>query len=233
MKLILPVKFCGFLHFCLHFQCVCVFENSGSVCNALYKCCVWCSNASFERNDIWWECNVQILRFFFFQTRPNDQNYEFEKKSKTISAKSIFIFMFLSSPGGMQSFLKIGLCGLLEGEKKLNFQYKSRIICQCHFLTQSHRSIFLINNPFLKKIFVLFNKPKTFAIRSNWKVSRPNIRKISYLELKQKGIYGVLTRDGEKSRNKSGTKKKRKKGSKSTQPSHHCIWSRIYYLDFI
>ena len=157
-ELILPVEFCGFLHFCLHFQCVCVFENSGSVCNALYKCCVWCSNASFERNDIWWECNVQILRFFFFQTRPNDQNYEFEKKSKTISAKSIFIFMFLSSPGGMQSFLKIGLCGLLEGEKKLNFQYKSRIICQCHFLTQSHRSIFLINNPFLKKIFVLFNQ---------------------------------------------------------------------------
>ena len=115
-----------------------------------------------------------FFAIFFFQNRPNDQNYEFEKKSKTISAKTIFIFMFLSSPGisreltlCMQSFLKIGLCGLLEGEKKLNFQYKSRIICQCHFLTQSHRSIFLINNPFLKKIFVLFNKPKTFAIRSN------------------------------------------------------------------
>ena len=141
--------------------------------------------------------------------------------------------MFLSSPGGMQSFLKIGLCGLLEGERKLNFQYKSRIICQCHFLTQSHRSIFLINNPFLKKIFVLFNKPKTFAIRSNWKVSRPNIRKISYLELKQKGTYGVLTRDGEKSRNKSGTKKTQKRFEKhATLASLHLIADLLSGFDF-
>ena len=141
-------------------------------------------------------------RFFFFKIDQTTKIMNSKKVENNFREIDLYFHVFVISREltlCMQSFLKIGLCGLLEGEKKLNFQYKSRIICQCHFLTQSHRSIFLINNPFLKKIFVLFNKPKTFAIRSNWKVSRPNIRKISYLELKQKGIYGVLTRDGEKS----------------------------------